>query len=527
MNYGDSNISMKKNLNFIKKHIRPIGMTISFVAVSFLFFFGTSLFALPALNVFDGVSNPSSPEETATWGSNFGWVSFNCNNPSGNSCQGANYGAYLELDESSPDFGILSGEGWSSNLGWITFDTDWTGVCSSNPNAKLNGSLNQSSVEFKGWARAIVAPTSQNGYWDGCISLSSENQQSQINGTGQYAVRYIPSTGDIVGSAWGGELIGWLNFAAHVPEVIPTPDFPLVIFEANPPSIISGEFTTLSWITDNVSSCTVIENLEDPAWNPVDVPIHLPNDTWQTSTLTSDTLYQMTCMASDPLFIPASQIYEVYVSVSEFPILLEAPTLAEYSFATETYDSTVSWSSPQSFQSCELYQEDSSGTPTSPPSQPFSIVGDPGSVFPPITVPVNVPANPTFYRIDCVNPVASSNTVEIWQDQPEPGVSLVGQNCVVNESDPSWIVWDLVDINPSINNCSLTGSNPGWSQTWPSVNNNGGSPMEVPYGDFELSCPSPLGGSITASWSIEYGVDVCTPTTPPGTPDPDIFFEEF
>lgn len=299
---------IKSNL-FIKTHSRAISLSFAFFALLLFFFYGGSLFAGPLENVYNGTS---ADPTTATWGPNFGWVSLNsCNNSPNGPCNTPGFGVNLDVNS-----GLLTGAGWSNNLGWISFDSGYTAVCGSE--AKLaSNDLTQSSISFKGWARAIVAPSTNNPneYWNGCISLSDLNPNA---GNG-YGVKYQPATGDIVGSAWGSNNIGWLYFAAHT---IINPDQPFIQFYANPAQIQPGQSTYLEWNTIDIQSCTPVPNTNDPTWNSATISIPMQSP-WQTGALTQSNTYEMDCVTPDGQNVSASAT----VSVVGEPIILTAPVL--------------------------------------------------------------------------------------------------------------------------------------------------------------------------------------------------------
>lgn len=148
------------------------------------------------------------------WSSNTGWVSMNCLNT--NSCAGVSYGV------TQSNSGDWTGYGWSNTLGWLKFNTGCPtnyGQC----NAKLTAS------GLSGWARFCQQtsnPTNCSGDlnngWDGWVSLSYANDNNlgsiglQPGSPGispnNYGPTQDPSTGKIIGFAWGSDVVGWLNF---------------------------------------------------------------------------------------------------------------------------------------------------------------------------------------------------------------------------------------------------------------------------------------------------------------------------
>jgi len=117
------------------------------------------------------------------WSENVGWISFN----------GANYEITVD------SYGQLSGYAWSDNIGWISANTADLAGCPKTPcTAKL---LNN---KLTGWFKALSGGSSQSGGWDGWISLSSTTP----------AYGPVLSNGSLSGYAWGGDVVGWLDFSA-------------------------------------------------------------------------------------------------------------------------------------------------------------------------------------------------------------------------------------------------------------------------------------------------------------------------
>ncbi len=485
---------IKSNL-FIKTHSRAISLSFAFFALLLFFFYGGSLFAGPlTANVYNGTS---ADPTTATWGPNFGWVSLNsCNNSPDGPCNAPGFGVNLDVNS-----GLLTGQGWSNNLGWISFDSGYTAVCGSE--AKLvSNDLTQSSISFKGWARAIVAPSTNNpnDYWNGCISLSELNPNA---GSG-YGVKYQPATGDIVGSAWGSNNIGWLNFAAHT---IINPDQPFIQFYANPAQIQPGQSTYLEWNTIDIQSCTPVPNTDDPTWNSATISIPMQSP-WQTGSLTQSNTYEMDCVTPDGQNVSASAT----VSVVGEPIILTAPVLASQVVGSNpvSYASTLSWSSAQNFSSCQVQQFDNNGNIIL--AGGFGIGPIQSTSYGPVPVPV--PFNPTTYIIHCNSPApgADSNSVTIWQDQPMPVLQL-SAGCAATPADAGWIQWNIEDYN--LNTCTMNGGALYQSN----------ATVSAPIGSYTLSCTNPITNQTDSTTAtVTVGTGSCL--VPVGTIDPDIVIIE-
>lgn len=142
------------------------------------------------------------------WSSNIGWISFNSADTDTPCATGASPTGYCVTVDSSGNFG---GYAWSSNIGWISFsETD--NYCG--PRASFNkntGAVTGLIRAVKGKDASVIA-----GGWDGCIELTGNNHT--LNFTGNGGVTYVapisPATmGEFVGYAWGGPVVGWMQFS--------------------------------------------------------------------------------------------------------------------------------------------------------------------------------------------------------------------------------------------------------------------------------------------------------------------------
>ena len=155
-----------------------------------------------------GDKTSADPNGSWAWSSNIGWVSLD---PIPGSTG-------IAIDGTT---GNLSGYGWSSNIGWIKF-----GGLSSFPAAGGNANINQSTGVVSGWIRACAGTasgdcstmTSRSDGWDGWIELSGTNHSSLADGSGT-GVWMNPMTGALTGKAWGGDVVGWLDFDATIATV--------------------------------------------------------------------------------------------------------------------------------------------------------------------------------------------------------------------------------------------------------------------------------------------------------------------
>lgn len=149
------------------------------------------------------------------WSSNIGWISFNGSGDRG--------GVFFETPNN-----VLTGWAWSSNIGWIKF-----GDLSVFPQAPgtiaSNAKMDPVTGRVYGWIRACAGTTngdcwtpSRTDGWDGWISLSGTNYESPYFpplGESSKGVTFNKTTGKFSGYAWGGDVIGWIDFRPSVDGV--------------------------------------------------------------------------------------------------------------------------------------------------------------------------------------------------------------------------------------------------------------------------------------------------------------------
>jgi hypothetical protein len=189
------------------------------------FFPAGFLLLLPVIFSFLPEESLAAKRETeifgTAWSSNIGWVRFNnCDAPNTN-CGSAPYSVVLDNQN-----GHITGEAWSASVGWIKFGELFsfpTGDGTIEDNAKVNLSQGSSRGKVTGWARACggtlpgdcSSMTPRTDGWDGWISLSGTDHPSSID-DGSGGVTYLgedENGGEIVGKAWGGDFVGWIDFA--------------------------------------------------------------------------------------------------------------------------------------------------------------------------------------------------------------------------------------------------------------------------------------------------------------------------
>ena len=179
------------------------------------------------------------------WSSDIGWISFNCLDSSGasspqqNTCATADYGVNIDFVGGT---GNLTGFAWSSNIGYINFNPtpDPATGCTASPCARLDLATNN----VAGYARACsvllaadctgtaMKSDSQLAGWDGWIKLSDPSWTNPANygylgqpgvvydAVGHSGIYFDPRFSLLKGFAWGGIVVGWLDFAPVVPPAV-------------------------------------------------------------------------------------------------------------------------------------------------------------------------------------------------------------------------------------------------------------------------------------------------------------------
>ncbi|MDD5032769.1 MAG: PKD domain-containing protein [Candidatus Pacebacteria bacterium] len=178
------------NLSIIKKSAsEKFSFSIN-VLISVAIIFSGAMFLLNSKSV-----NAGNMQNTTgfAWSENIGWISFNNLTGGGTS----DYGVNLNLDT-----GIFSGFAWSENIGWISFNAADLAGCPSgvcDARVALPNKIGKETVAIEGWAKAL----SYGGGWDGWISLKD---------SGEAYGTTMDTSGNWSGWAWGGDVVGWVNF---------------------------------------------------------------------------------------------------------------------------------------------------------------------------------------------------------------------------------------------------------------------------------------------------------------------------
>ena len=211
----------------------------------------------------DGVGNVFG----YAWSDNIGWIKMNsCADQDFNGVEdncvlvgGQNWGVTINNGGTMGGQGTLSGYAWSDNIGWINFG-GLTGPNGSGPVATMT--LSGNTGTFSGWAKAINGGAANSGY-EGWVSLAGANYLSPTTG-GTGGVTYNKSAGKIVGYAWGGDVIGWIQFGGAstfanvtygVPQVTPF-DFTISVAPSTYTTTSNTLFSYSPVITVNLSGDT-------------------------------------------------------------------------------------------------------------------------------------------------------------------------------------------------------------------------------------------------------------------------------
>ncbi len=147
------------------------------------------------------------------WSDNIGWISFNCADTDG-LCLKSFYGVNI-----NPTTGAMSGYAWSDNVGWLSFNAAHTAACPDGANCSPHVDVN--SGEVSGYARFCAGTVSKDckgasreDGWEGWVKLS-ELGSFNFNSpepTGTQGVTFDATTKSLTGYAWGGDVVGWIQF---------------------------------------------------------------------------------------------------------------------------------------------------------------------------------------------------------------------------------------------------------------------------------------------------------------------------
>ena len=179
----------------------------------------------------------------------------------------------------------ISGYAWSDNIGWISFnESELTDCPEGDCKAKFVGN------QLVGWARALAGEDASDG-WDGWISLSK-----QASETTDYGISLNETTSIFEGYAWGGEVVGWIQFNPAYGGVEFADYYP-VINTFSVTNTITGDSPRASWTTDYADHCNLIS---DTLYDETNVCMgisdcEIVNDHFINKTIEEGTKYTLTC----------------------------------------------------------------------------------------------------------------------------------------------------------------------------------------------------------------------------------------
>ncbi len=251
------------------------------------------------------------------WSSNIGWIDM----------------SGVTLDTSANTW---SGYAWSSNIGWLSYNpVDLTSSSVSSPDSRTTSmpcpststpSYNSVSGAITGFGRFISGgiPTTAGG-WGGCVQMDG--------------VSFNSSTNTLTGYAWGGDVVGWVDFSGV--GMLPDNGAPMAqLLPASTQLPSTGGDVNLTWATLNVDSCTGVNfDTQGNLNNSTGLPIHYPANT--TSTAQTFT-YTLNCTRTSP---PGSASATATVIVDPYSAL--TPDII---FNAANNITSVDWSSPVTLQ---------------------------------------------------------------------------------------------------------------------------------------------------------------------------------
>ena len=237
------------------------------------------------------------------WSDNIGWIKMNsCDSDlSGNATNCPLYNNFgVNINATT---GAVSGYAWSYNVGWISFGSNNTSGVGGGTNASMTMNSGGTIGTFSGWARVFSGVAGSGGF-DGWIRLASDsgdgiqNYYPSGNTNGTQGVTYNKSAGKIVGYAWGGDVVGWIQFGGAstfanvtygVPQVTPF-DFTI--------SVAPSTYTTTS-NTLFIYSPVITVNLSGDTFQDVNLS-KVVTTTGANQNGFSANLGSIVCPASDP-----------------------------------------------------------------------------------------------------------------------------------------------------------------------------------------------------------------------------------
>ncbi len=158
------------------------------------------------------------------WSSDFGWISFNCNNPPyPSTCGVSDYGVKIKDFSMPGETFNFAGYAWSSNAGWISFNDKSAPDYSFNAHCKSSCDSSSSCTacydpddgKIYGWAKVLSLGN------DGWIKLRGTTTNDIDFGV---SIDQTSASGSFIGWAWNGNTekykgLGWISFNCGNPEV--------------------------------------------------------------------------------------------------------------------------------------------------------------------------------------------------------------------------------------------------------------------------------------------------------------------
>ena len=211
--------------------------------------------------------------------------------------------------------GNLSGYAWSNEYGWLDFNVG-------------SPKINLTTGEMTGKARMLSLQNPNDtetpiDWADGWITFKGSNGGS--GGGMTYGVTFNLTTGQGSGYAWGGNVIGWVDFSGV--SITPAGE-PSCTITANPETIIfdinSNQDSSLSWYGDNVSSpCTA-----SGGWSGSKIVSSSPSIPVSTGTLSTTQTYNLSCPGTGGI-IPSTPTCSKTVTVTSYPNCNSGDTLPQ------------------------------------------------------------------------------------------------------------------------------------------------------------------------------------------------------
>lgn len=422
-----------------------------------------------------------------------------------------NYGVRVD-----PSTGAISGWAWSDNIGWISFNES-TGC----PDAPCSPSMDMEDGYWSGWAKVVAGSEVATDGWDGWVSLSCKNHDFIC--LNPYRVQFSPVTGDISDEnrfAWGADIAGWINFWDVTLDVSQS----VVSLTASPTMVMGGDSSTLTWWSENTTSCTASSS--DGLWTgsrPLDSAVGeavVPSG--ELALLGADglmhyfTKYVLSCNGEDGSVVTSEALVEVNTPTPVGDLVLQAtPATAS---PANGYKVQLTWSSPTdtTMNACFGTATNVTGSPiagtfwdgpkTSLTTTNSFTASTPGET-------IFVPQNPTRFNIQCINaetmlPVIAFADVTRGALTPSVTISASGVSGTPGSytADLSWTTSNLSSCTATNEDgiTSWTGSKSGTDGT----HNQDNVSVDDDGTTYTIECTGPYG---VDEDSVTVVPDECSP----------------